>query len=79
MNHVHFIGIGGNGLLPLALLAARQHPTVTGWDDRQTHGCSLLQDAGVETQLSLDSLVTPDIVVVSAAISEEHPELKLAR
>lgn len=76
VKHVHFIGIGGSGMLPLAALAAQRQMKVTGWDDVQNDALKLV---GFETSLSLSGSVMPDIVVVSAAIDHHHKELKLAR
>lgn len=79
VNHVHFIGIGGSGMLPLAALAAQQHMKVTGWDDTQSDDHASLKLAGFDTRLSLAGSVMPDAVVVSSAIDHHHDELKLAR
>eukprot|EP00892_Ulva_mutabilis_P006780 jgi/Ulvmu1/4474/UM002_0199.1 len=79
VHHVHFVGIGGSGMLPLAVLAARQSMQVTGWDDSQTGKCATLQSIGINTRLSLEESVTPDTVVASAAIARDHPQLQMAR
>lgn len=78
-NHVHFIGIGGSGMLPLAFLAARQHMKVSGWDDRQTNACATLRASGIDTRLSLADSAAPDAIVASAAIDYNHKELEMAR
>ena len=78
LQHVHFLGIGGTGMLPLAMLAS-QSMKVTGWDDHQNSSCEYLQSVGVATKLSLAGSTFPDTVVASAAIDRSHAELQLAR
>lgn len=79
VRHVHFLGICGSGMAPLAVLASRRSINVTGWDDNPTDACASLQSMGVDTKLSLAGSAMPDVVVASAAIAPHHAELRFAR
>ncbi len=78
----HFIGAGGIGMSGLAQLLMKHKAIVTGSD--QTPGdtidqlCRLGADIKIgHKEHNLDP--TTDAVVISAAIREDNPELKLAR
>ena len=78
----HFIGAGGIGMSGLATLLVKHKAIVTGSD--QTAGIVIdrLSSSGADIKIghkehNLDPAT--DAVVISAAIREENPELKLAR
>jgi UDP-N-acetylmuramate--alanine ligase len=78
----HFIGAGGIGMSGLAGLLVRHKAIVTGSD--QTTGVVIdrLNSSGADIKIghkehNLDPAA--DAVVISAAIRDENPELKLAR
>jgi len=78
----HFIGAGGIGMSGLAALLVRHKVIVTGSD--QTGGVVIdrLNSSGADIKIghkehNLDPAA--DAVVISAAIREDNPELKLAR
>jgi UDP-N-acetylmuramate--alanine ligase len=78
----HFIGAGGIGMSGLAALLVRHKAKVTGSD--QTGGVVIdrLNSSGADIKIghkehNLDPAT--DAVVISAAIREDNPELKLAR
>jgi UDP-N-acetylmuramate--alanine ligase len=78
---LHFIGIGGAGMSGLALVCARLGATVTGSDRADSSYMERLRDAGLGPVVGHDAANLPDgaEVVVSTAISEDNPELALAR
>jgi UDP-N-acetylmuramate--alanine ligase len=78
----HFIGAGGVGMSGLAQLLIKNSGLVTGSDQEQTAVTDRLCELGADIKIGhnekhLDPAA--DAVVISAAITEENPELKLAR
>jgi UDP-N-acetylmuramate--alanine ligase len=78
----HFIGAGGIGMSGLAKLLVKHKAIVTGSDQTPTPVTRMLRQIGADIRIghdiaNLDSQT--DAVVVSAAISQDNPELKLAR
>jgi UDP-N-acetylmuramate--alanine ligase len=78
----HFIGAGGVGMSGLAKVLLRNNAIVTGSDQTKspvvTNLCQLGADIKIgHNQVNLKPEV--EVVVISAAIKEDNPELKLAR
>jgi len=78
----HFIGAGGIGMSGLAQLLIRNHGIVTGSDQTPGSEVRALCQMGADIKIghNADNLSPQtDAVVISAAIKEDNPELKLAR
>src|SRR2546422_9674729 len=77
---VHFMGIGGAGMSALATVAKRRGVRVTGCDTDPS-GAADLAALGVEVWQGHDPghLEGVRAVVVTAAVDQDHPELKRAR
>jgi len=78
----HFIGIGGIGMSGLAQLLIRNKAIVSGSDQMPSPVIEKLRQVGVCLRIGHngDNLaLETDAVVISAAIKEDNPELKLAR
>jgi UDP-N-acetylmuramate--alanine ligase len=78
----HFIGVGGIGMSGLAMLLLKHKAIVTGSDQNPGETIDHLCQFGADIKIghkehNLDPQA--DAVVISAAIKEENPELKLAR
>jgi len=78
----HFIGAGGIGMSGLAQLLMKNNATVTGSDQLSSSAIDNLRQSGADIKIGhnerhLDPQT--DSVVISAAIKEDNPELKLAR
>jgi len=78
----HFIGAGGVGMSGLARLLIRHAGIVTGSDEIQSTVTDKLCELGADIKIghnenNLNS--ETEAVVISAAIKEDNPELKLAR
>jgi UDP-N-acetylmuramate--alanine ligase len=78
----HFIGVGGIGMSGLAMLMLKHKAIVTGSDQTPGETIDRLCQFGANIKIghkehNLDP--ASDAVVISAAIKEENPELKLAR
>ena len=78
----HFIGAGGIGMSGLAQLLMKNNATVTGSDQTASGVTEKLRQTGADIKIghSPDNLSRATFaVVISAAIKEDNPELKLAR
>ncbi len=78
----HFIGAGGVGMSGLAQLLMKNHAVVAGSDQICSEVVDTLCRLGADIRIghSADNISdTTDAVVVSAAIKEDNPELRLAR
>ena len=78
----HFIGVGGVGMSGLAKLLLKNKAIVTGSDQAQSGIVEGLCQIGADIRVghSAENLGSEtEAVVISAAIKEDNPELKLAR
>jgi UDP-N-acetylmuramate--alanine ligase len=78
----HFIGAGGVGMSGLAQLLLKNKAIVTGSDQMASPVIDKLCQTGADIKIGhkADNLnADTDAVVISAAIKEDNPELKLAR
>lgn len=78
----HFIGVGGIGMSGLAMLLLKHKAIVTGSDQTGGETIDHLSQSGADIKIGHKEHnlnVAADAVVISAAIKEENPELKLAR
>jgi UDP-N-acetylmuramate--alanine ligase len=78
----HFIGAGGIGMSGLAQLLVKNRAVVTGSDQAASSVTDRLCEMGADIKIghNADNLSRDtDAVVISAAVKEDNPELKLAR
>lgn len=79
---VHFVGIAGAGMSGLARLVRRQGAACTGSDLEPSHAIDTLRDEGFPIVLEQTAASVPsdcDLLVASAAIKPDHPEMVEAR
>lgn len=78
---VHFVGVGGAGMLALAALVARSGTPVTGSDRTPEVAARVLEPLGVRVTRDDDPAHVSGAVavVISAAVAEDHVELTAAR
>ena len=79
---VHFTGIGGAGMAPLAELLLQRGVEVSGSDIEFNSKCAALQDAGARIftghrEENVDTAV--ETLVFTSAAAEDNPELSIAR
>ncbi len=81
MNYVHFIGIGGISMSGLAKILLSNGVKVSGSDMKSSHLTDDLIKSGASVTIghSADNIKDPDLVVYTAAISDDNPELCEAR
>lgn len=77
---VHFIGIGGISMSALALILKTRGYTVKG-SDNNVGGCGNLIKEGIKVYegQSADNIENAELVVYTAAIKKDNPELMKAR
>lgn len=80
-SHIHFIGIGGSGMYPLAQILHNQGYYLTGSDNNETETLQAVRDMGIPVYLGqrAENIGDADVIVHTAAISEDNPELAAAR
>lgn len=77
---VHFIGIGGISMSGLAEILLNNNYKVSGSDSKTSNIVEKLKNKGAEIYIghNADNLVNVDLVVYTAAISSNNPELTFA-
>ncbi len=77
----HFVGIGGAGMEVLARLVAALGCRVSGTDARGSAVLDALRADGIDAREghAVDAVRGADLVVYSAAVGEDNPELRHAR
>lgn len=79
--HIHFIGIGGSGMYPLAQILHTKGYYLTGSDNNETSTLEAVREMGIPVTLGqrAENIDGADLIVFSAAIMEDNPELIAAR
>ncbi len=75
---VHFVGIGGTGMSGLARIVAQRGGVCSGSDHQANPSIDALREAGITVQLEQRAESVPeacDLMVISAAIHRDHPEV----
>jgi UDP-N-acetylmuramate--alanine ligase len=79
--HVHFIGIGGSGMSGLAQMFMGRGAVVSGSDREQSDVVAALEAKGIAVTFDQSSGWLPercDLVVASAAVKHDHPQMLAA-
>jgi UDP-N-acetylmuramate--alanine ligase len=78
---IHFMGIGGAGMAPLAELVLRQGGRVSGCDAKLSAAAASLGERGAEVTGGHDPRHVEgcSALVVTSAVRPDHPELQAAR
>ena len=81
IQNVHFIGIGGISMSGLAEILLSRGYEITGSDMRESAITVKLQNLGIKTVIghSAKNIEGADLIVYTAAINEDNPELAAAR
>ena len=79
--HIHFIGIGGSGMYPLAQILHTRGYYLTGSDNNETTTLQAVRDMGIPVMLGqrAENIEGADLIVHSAAIMADNPELVAAK
>lgn len=81
VKRVHMIGIGGSGMCPLAEILHSKGYIITGSDNNISDPLKRIQSLGIKTFMghSAENVKDAELVVYSAAIAEDNPELVFAQ
>ncbi len=79
--HIHFIGIGGSGMYPLAQILHAKGYYLTGSDNNETDTLQAVRDMGIPVMLGqrAENIEGADLIVHTAAIMADNPELIAAK
>lgn len=79
--HIHFIGIGGSGMCPLAEIALAKGYIVSGSDNYESDTLKRIKNKNMKIFLGHDkaNLDGVDLIVYSAAIKDDNCELAVAK
>ena len=79
--HVHFIGIGGSGMYPLAQILHGQGFFITGSDNNETETLEAVRNMGIKVFLGqcAENIEGADLIIHTAAIMDDNPELIAAK
>jgi len=79
--HIHFIGIGGSGMYPLAQILHSQGYYLTGSDNNETETLEAVKKMGIPVYLGqrAENIEGADLIVHTAAIMADNPELIAAK
>ena len=77
-NKIHFIGIGGISMSSLAEILKSKGKTITGSDGVASNVTKALENIGIQVSIGQKAEnITPDtdLIVYTAAVREDNPEL----
>ena len=79
--HLHFIGIGGSGMYPMAQILHSEGYYITGSDNNETDTLQKVREMGIPVVLGqkAENIAGADLIVHTAAIMADNPELIAAR
>lgn len=79
--HIHFIGIGGSGMYPLAQILHSKGYYLTGSDNNETETLEAVRKMGIPVFMGqrAENIKGADLIVYSAAIMKDNPELIAAK
>lgn len=81
IKHIHMIGIGGSGMCPLAEILHSKGYVLTGSDNNESDPLKRIKSLGIKVFMghSAENIKGAELIVYSAAISNDNPELAKAR
>lgn len=81
INKIHFIGIGGSGMCPIAEILHAWGYTITGSDNNTGDNIDKLRSMGIEVILGqkAENIKDTEMIIYTAAILADNPELIAAK
>lgn len=79
--HIHMIGIGGSGMFPIAQILHAKGYQVTGSDNNPSDTLELVKALGIPVEMGqrAENIQGADLIIHTAAIMADNPELIAAR
>ena len=81
VKRIHMIGIGGSGMCPLAEILNSKGYILTGSDNNESDPLKRIRNLGIKVYMghNAENINGAQLVVYSAAISEDNPEIVAAK
>ena len=81
VKRIHMIGIGGSGMCPLAEILHSKGYILTGSDNNESDPLKRIKALGIKVYMghSADNIKDAELIVYSAAISKDNPEIVAAK
>ena len=81
VKRVHFVGIGGSGMSPLAEILHALGYTITGSDINESDNVTRMRNLGITVKMPqmADNVGDAELVVYTAAVRDDNPELIAAK
>lgn len=81
VKRVHFIGIGGSGMCPLAEILHNQGYSLSGSDNNETDTLARIRNMGIPVTLGqkAENIEGAEMIVYTAALLPDNPELVAAK
>ncbi|MBQ8965173.1 UDP-N-acetylmuramate--L-alanine ligase [Ruminococcus sp.] len=81
IKRVHFIGIGGSGMYPLAQIFHSKGYEITGSDNNETETLEAVRKLGIKVYLGqrAENIEGAELIIYTAAIMADNPELIAAK
>ena len=81
VKRVHFIGIGGSGMCPLAEILHKEGYELSGSDNNETDTLARVRSLGIPVTLGqkAENIADAELIVYTAAILPDNPELVAAK
>ncbi len=81
VKNIHMIGIGGSGIFPIAKILSDKGFYVSGSDSTESETTQRAENSGIKVFIghNPENVDNADLVVFSAAIKENNPEIQRAR
>ncbi len=78
---IHFVGIGGSGMCPLAEILHSEGYEITGSDTAESDTLARIRSYGIPVTMGHfpENVLGADMVVYTAAVKQDNPELVSAR
>lgn len=75
--HIHFIGIGGSGMFPIAQILHAEGYYITGSDNNPTDTLELVKKLGIPVMMGqkAENIAGADLIIHTAAIMADNEEL----
>lgn len=81
VKRIHFIGIGGSGMCPLAEILHSKGYILSGSDNNETDTLKRIRNLGIDVKMGqcAENIDGADMIVYTAAIMSDNPELIAAK
>ena len=81
IKHIHFIGIGGSGMCPLAEILHNKGYLITGSDNNPGDNIDKLRSLGIKVTMGqkAENIEGAEMIVYTAALLSDNPELCAAK